>query len=710
MKQLFSFVLLAVLFAAGCSKSDSGKEPAGQPHVTTAAVENPASESAVLGGSVTDADLGALTEVGVQYLENPAGGKPAWDAAMSRTADVAASWSIRVGELSAATEYVVRAFVRTASAAYFGQEKTFTTADIEELQPRVTTADVVETDAGSAVLGGSVADVAPAALSDAGVQYVLCPDAAVLGNIDWGKAAELKTDADLSWSLRATNLTPDTQYAVRAFVTMNTRRYYGGPKTFTTENAARQPLTVAELRARHHAGADVSTESVRGYVALSVPSDKPSESFPAGTVVLYDNTGEPASALILLGGTSGKGIGTAGLVEGDYVEVSLEGARREFAADIVPQYAEIGSDKVRVIDRGHAIEPVWATPAQLTAQAADYVCAPVRVSRVYAETPDGLFSSPDCYFTDGEARFRVYARAGSAVGQLAPNAAMGTLCGICSYDGAVLVVPTKAADVADFTGDDAFEPGDPSIEIRNTEYCEFPPQGGVRVVDCRVTAPAGMRLYADMRHVDASRYSVDIAGSSVRISARPNTTGETADYVNCYIYLAESRDGQRHVPQTIRIAQLNNAYESIPALIQANDGKLASVHEAVVNGVAVRAMKFGSGNYTGHYTSDPTGAVGDHRLTFYAVGWQEADHEAGKLYLRVRGGGEASVTQIPLRINDGATGQAPFVLRVGDEDRYEVRLTGLETGSVIDFSTSPEFDYRKDDRTGRALLFGVQID
>lgn len=710
MKNILSFLFVVLFLAAGCSKSDRTDDPQTLPRVTTSAVTEYGAERAVLGGSVADADLAALREVGVQFLAKPAQGAPDWSAASVRTAETASSWSIPVEGLTPAETYLVRAFVHTGAKAFFGAEVTFTTDDVvSELEPRVTTADVVDYDAVSALLGGSVADVSPAALSGAGVQYAVWSDAATIDGVDWSRAAELSAEPAQTWSARATGLTGGTRYAVRAYVSMDARRFYAEPQSFTTRTAVQEPLTVVQLRAKHAAGEDVSALCVRGYVALSVHDGDSAQSFDAGTVILYDNTGAAASALTLSGGASAEGIGTAGLVEGDYVEIALTGAERGFYREVVPQYTGIARERVRIIDRGHTVDPVWATPAQLAARTAEYVCSPVRLSRVYAETPGALFSAADNFFTDGQTRFVVYAAAGSTVGRLEQNGATGTLYGICWWSDRVQVIPVKAADVADFTGDDGIDEGEPSIEILNTDYYEFPPQGGTRVVDCRVTAPAGMRLFADTRFVDTDRYAIDIAGSRVRITARANPTGQTEDYSNCYIYLAESKDGQRHVPQTIRVTQLSSVYESCPALIQANGGELASVHEAEVNGYRTVAMKLGSGSYTGHYTSDPTGAAGDHRLVFHAVGWKESKHEAGILYLRVAGGGEASVGSIPLRIDDGATGQAPFVLTAGDESRYEVALTGLQPGSVIEFSTSPAFDYRKDDRTGRALLFGVQI-
>lgn len=721
MKRFFASLFTALLFAAGCSDSNSATddpggpdEPQTAPRVTTAAAREIDARSALLGGSVADAELSDLTAVGIQYVTASDAAmvdQADWSAGVTVQAEIAAAWSVRIVDLAEETTYRARAFVRTAATAYYGDAVTFTTGAISLAEPVVTTEDVTEFDDTSALLGGCVTDVTSDALDETGVQYTLWNDAAAIDNLDWTQAEELTTEPDTQWSVQATGLTEKTQYAVRAFAGIEGRRYFGRVKSFTTSDAIhREPLTVARLRDMYAAAEDVSAHCVRGYVALSMADDIPTESFAAGTVILYDNTGVPGSALMFCGSASDPGIGAAGLQEGDYVELSLAGAERDLAWEPIPVYAHISRDDVRIIGRGHAIDPVWVTPAELVAGAAEYAWSPVRVSRIYAEKPGMPFSYPENFFTDGQTRFAVYAAPGSTVGQLTQNAATGTLYGICSYDGEVRVVPVKISDVAAFTGDDGIAEGEPAIEIRNTNRYEFSPQGGTRVVDLHVTAGPGMRLWADVRNIDPSRYAVDIVGSRVYLTARANTTGVASDYANCYIYLAETKDGQRYVPQTLSLAQLGNRYESIPALIRANGGEWASVHEAVVNGVQTEAMKIGTGSSTGHYTSDPTGAAGDRTLTFYAVGWKEGDHEAGTLYLRVQGGGEASQSAIPLRIDEGATGQAPFVLNVDDESRYEVTLRGLQPGSVIEFSTSPAFDKRPDKKTGRALLFGVQID
>lgn len=715
MKRFLTLLLFLVFLAAGCSKSDpkpgtDGPDVPAIPRVTTAVVEQYGTTTAVVGGLVADAELSTLTQVGVQYVEweSDATDKPSWDAATTLAAPkVAAAWSMTAEGLSPATGYAVRAFVRIAEAEYFGAVTSFTTDSESLVQPVVTTAEVTQFDAVSALLGGEVTDATQAMLTQVGVQYVVWGDAETLDNLDWSKAVDCKADVNILWSVRAEGLSSETQYGVRAFVNTADRRYFGAVKSFTTLPIGRKPLTVADLWLKYAASADVSQETVRGYVALSIARDCQSESFAAGTIILYDNTGAPGTALMCSGDASDAGLGAAGLLEGDYIEVTLAEAQRQSGNG--PHYGNITRDAVRIISRSHKIDPVWVTPAQLTSNASGYVWSPVRLSRLYAEKPGELFSAADNWFTDGEARVAVWAKAGSVVGLLTQNGATGTLCGVCSYDTAVRIVPTKASDVAAFTGDDPMTEGDPKIEILNTEYYEFAPQGGTLVVDCKVTRSANLRLFADTRFIDTGRYSIDIEGDRVSITARTNTSGLTADYSNCYLYLAESKDASRKATATLRVTQLSSPYESLPALFQANGGELSSVHEAIVNGYQTRAMKLGSGNYTGYYTSDPTAAVGSKRLVFYAVGWQESKHEAGTLYLRVENGGSAAVGSIALKINAGATGQAPFLLTVGNESRYEVALTGLTPGSVISFSTSPGFDKKADDKTARALLFGVQV-
>lgn len=712
MKRYLTLLFLLVLFAAGCSKSDAEQPPVKLPQLVTAVVETYDATTAVLGGSAGGVEAGELTQVGVQWIAWKAGtpGVPAWDAAMKRVADkTAMAWSIPIDGLTPATGYAVRAFASTSAGEYFGPVVNFTTDSEDVVPPVVATGEVTDFDAVSALLSGSVSSVELSRLSEVGVQVVIWGDQLTLQNLDWSQAVDYPARLEASWSVRATNLMPQRQYAARAYVGVEERRFFGEVVSFQTFAAGRKPLTVAQLRARHAASEDVSQERVRGYVALSIPHNLTTESFPAGTIILYDNTGAAGAALMLCAGVSDKGLGAAGLVVGDYVEVPLEGAVRKLEQGVIPCYENILSNQASLISRNHPIDPVWTTPAQLNAEAARYAGSPVKLSRVYAQRPGVLFSVADNGFTDGTDPVVVYAKAGSAVGQLTQNAATGTLCGICGYDGKVQVVPVTAADVASFTGDDPANTGDPAIVLLGTEYYEFAPQGGTLTVPCSVTRPENLRLFADTRYIDTDRYAIDIEGDRVSISARANTSGVTADYVNCYLYLAESKDVPRKATATLRITQLCSPYESIPGLIQANGGELSSVHAAVVNGFTTRAMKLGSGSYTGHFTSDAVNMSGTRRLVFYAVGWTEGKHEAGTLYLRVEGEGAVSTSAIPLRINAGASGQAPFELTVGSESRYEVTLTGLKPESTICFSTSPRFVRESDDKTGRALLLGVQL-
>ncbi len=265
--------------------------------------------------------------------------------------------------------------------------------------------------------------------------------------------------------------------------------------------------------------------------------------------------------------------------------------------------------------------------------------------------------------------------------------------------------------------DDGRRSDAPSFEVVNTTELlsgtavtlQFAPQGETRIIDCRVSDAHGWHLFADRRNMADGHFSIDISGNRVYVTARPNTSGKAVDYTNAYLYLAATPDGARKSPVTVKFMQLATRYESMRGLIHANGGELASVHEALVDGSSVDAMKLGSGNYTGHYTSDVLCCEGDRKLVMFALGWKENKHGAATLYLRVNGGGSISPSSVSLKVNDGATGQAPFVIAPNVADRYVFELKDITPSSTISVSTNPDFSKESDDKTGRALLYGVQL-
>ena len=108
----------------------------------------------------------------------------------------------------------------------------------------------------------------------------------------------------------------------------------------------------------------------------------------------------------------------------------------------------------------------------------------------------------------------------------------------------------------------------------------------------------------------------------------------------------------------------------------------------------------------GVFTSKAVAVTGDKTLELYAFAWKG---KSAKLYIKVVGGGAASVSEITLAANDGATGNPPYTITAADSDKYTVTLTGLTATSTVVFSTSAEFTNASDSSSGRAVVAGVHL-
>lgn len=600
-------------------------------------------------------------------------------------------------------------------------------------ETKVTTSAVTDIEETAATAGGSITGAETSDIESVGIEYMEWDSAssAMPSENEWSAgAATLAGDIDTTWSVVMTDLTPAADYAVRAWASVGGKRYCGAAARFSTLAPAppvvRDPLSAAELRRYLTEGKDPSEERVAGVIAAAYE-----ESLADGLIYLYDNTARGASAIAFRTDTK------VDVRRGDEVVITLTTA--VVREGDMPCYAGIAESDIVVGKRGVEINPLWLTAADAAdVQAAwQYICTPVRISNVYAATPALSFSAPDNTFTDGEACFTVYAAADSEAGRLAPNAATGTIYGIYNYTTRPVVTPLSAADVESFTGESGIAEGEASLTIRNLVYdrlyydrktrayaghFQFPEQGGTRQFDMEVAAPAGMRLFADTRPLntglEANHFDVLIEGSHVSVTARPNVSGEDIEGHNLYLYLASERDGQRMCATTITLSQVGSRYSSTQGLISVYETEadeyaasaLAAVHRAEIEGREYDAMKLGSGNYTGYYRCNPVAVEGNHTLHLYAMGWNEKDHPAGKLYIKVEGGGYCGVESISLTTNEGATGIAPFALTLGEEYRFEIPLYDLTPCSTLWFSTSPDFVYESDKKTGRALLTGLWIE
>ena len=192
------------------------------PTVTTAEVTEITTTTATVGGTITDAGNGTITESGICYKT----GDEDWTCvALAATEN---AFSTTLTELTPNTTYIVRAYATNEEGTGYGEEKSFTTEEeIVITVPTVTTNEVTEITATSAIVGGQITDAGNGTISESGICYKT-------GEEEWTCVALTATNNAFSTALEG--LTPNTAYTVRAYATNEEGTGYGEEVTFTTLN------------------------------------------------------------------------------------------------------------------------------------------------------------------------------------------------------------------------------------------------------------------------------------------------------------------------------------------------------------------------------------------------------------------------------------------------------------------------------------------
>ena len=158
----------------------------------------------------------------------------------------------------------------------------------------------------------------------------------------------------------------------------------------------------------------------------------------------------------------------------------------------------------------------------------------------------------------------------------------------------------------------------------------------------------------------------------------------------------------------------DGVYSSDSAFVPSADDSTTRVYvldETKIDNNLVTGFKLGTNRQTGVFTSGVINKPGDKYLNFYAVAWKGG---TTTLYWRVDDG---AVHRQQLTPNDGATGNPPYEITFADTDHYSVLLTGLTENSVIEFSTSENFEVVAVEPTPpatmpsntRAIVCGVKL-
>jgi hypothetical protein len=201
------------------------------PSVTTANPSSVGSTSAVLGGNVTAGGSSAVTRRGVVIGSSP---NPQLNQTGVRTVEMGTgtgAFSSTVSNLTASTQYYVRAFATNNAGTSYGSNITFTTPAPAAVAPSVTTANPSSVGSTSAVLGGNVTADGGAAVTARGVVVGTSPNPQV------GQAGVSVVNVGTgtgTFSTTVSGLTASTQYHVRAFATNSAGTRYGSNVAFTT--------------------------------------------------------------------------------------------------------------------------------------------------------------------------------------------------------------------------------------------------------------------------------------------------------------------------------------------------------------------------------------------------------------------------------------------------------------------------------------------
>lgn len=179
-----------------------------------------------------------------------------------------------------------------------------------------------------------------------------------------------------------------------------------------------------------------------------------------------------------------------------------------------------------------------------------------------------------------------------------------------------------------------------------------------------------------------------------------NFKGNTPEIQSCYI---ASLNGFMPEPPALK----EGVYASDAAFVcnidNSNDA-VYSLGDTNVGGNDVSGFKLGTGSKAGVFTSAAIGVSGDKYLNFYAVAW---NGKSATLYYRVQGGETMSQAVVA---NTGANNNAPYNgLVIAESDHFSVKLTGLQATDKIEFSTDASFTTAANDKSGRALVFGIKL-
>lgn len=300
------------------------------------------------------------------------------------------------------------------------------------------------------------------------------------------------------------------------------------------------------------------------------------------------------------------------------------------------------------------------------------------------------------------------------------KAATGSISGLAAVNSnAGQLVPRNLDDVAAFDAGGE-TPAVPAILSVDPATLSFAAEGGVKTVTV-VVENKGDNLLSVSGLTAPLSATVDNDANTVTVTAAANSGAAVSQTLTIALAGGNSK--------TVAITQegqgggeepggdTKGIYSWMKDMLPTEDdsktdyyygSSTVAVKVGETTSPAEKFLRLGKSKFAGAYTTPALGVTGDKKLSFYAVGWNNAPT---KVYVRVNGGGSVTGSPVDVPANAGYSGSSnAFTMELTDANYFTFELTGLTAESTVTISTSEEFKGASDSANkSRAGIIGLQV-
>lgn len=255
--------------------------------VNTDKIEDITFNSARITSTVSKEGRSAVTGMGIAWGKSPnptvAGGN-----FLPSTGFGLGTYSLTIPNLELGTTYYVRSYATNAVGTAYSEQKTFNTLGAKA--PSLSTLAVTNITDLSATGGGNISEEGSSAIVKRGLVWSTSPNP----NLSSPGKAEASTAGTGNFTVELSNLSPGTQYYVKAFATNGQETNYGNEITFTT------PARLVDIDGNEYPTVQIGTQTwmktnlktTRYRDGSSIPtglSDSQWQSTTSGAYAIYGN-------------------------------------------------------------------------------------------------------------------------------------------------------------------------------------------------------------------------------------------------------------------------------------------------------------------------------------------------------------------------------------------------------------------------------------